>query len=370
MDTINRLCTDPKTNDEAKRLFRLARANTAAGSGFDVGEDRVGLPAVCAYLASLNLNNTHVTREAAQHASCQRMATFKRLLDRVQKALETPKAAHQKPLDFGSLREQYYSSVSSRALPWMGKVEEVVMEHLEDADSSDCTEDEIKLGVFIWVCNVIEPQQPLHVKSFKDRYTIRTAKMRDLNTLIEKLCRDDMETKILEDYRSFRRTRSATSSPHKSPAKRPQRTFALQDSPQKRAVDAEDDFKVPESPTKRRKVVPGLVTFESIRPSSPTKAPLTPTKSRSPSKSPTKKHAAAIPADISSSSDEEEDHTQLPRRRFRPVFRDQGQWAMCDPRIAALASAAAEYNKRMINRYGPPFQDARNHGGDVDMGSD
>ena len=53
MDTINRLCTDPKTNDEAKRLFRLARANTAAGSGFDVGEDRVGLPAVCAYLASL-----------------------------------------------------------------------------------------------------------------------------------------------------------------------------------------------------------------------------------------------------------------------------------------------------------------------------
>jgi hypothetical protein len=51
--TIEGLCHDKQTIEEANRLFRTARANTGVGSGFDLGEDRTGLAAVCAYLASL-----------------------------------------------------------------------------------------------------------------------------------------------------------------------------------------------------------------------------------------------------------------------------------------------------------------------------
>lgn len=50
--TIESLCHDKKTRDEAKRLLQIARANTGVGSGFDLGEVRTGLAAVCAYEAS------------------------------------------------------------------------------------------------------------------------------------------------------------------------------------------------------------------------------------------------------------------------------------------------------------------------------
>lgn len=216
--------------------------------------------------------------------------------------------------------------------------------------------------------------------------------MKELGRIIKTICGRELGPKIHEDYNTPNvPTKSASTSPRKSPTK-PSRILPSRDSPQKRKVifpDPEDDPHVPESPSKRQKVVPvGLVTLESIRQtrsmsSSPTKplpGPSTPRKAprlaSSPFKSPTKPQGPATPSralkveamDDDASSSEEEDHKPPPpRRRFRPVFRDQQQWAMCDPRLAELAKAAADFNQRMVKRFGLPFQDHRQ---DVDMDSE
>ncbi|KAJ7170564.1 hypothetical protein C8R43DRAFT_1120325 [Mycena crocata] len=86
--TIDRLCHDQATRTEAYRILLVARHLTGPGTGFDLGGVSSGLDAICAYLASLNLNNTSVTFQAAQAASCQSLAKFKHLRDKVAGALK------------------------------------------------------------------------------------------------------------------------------------------------------------------------------------------------------------------------------------------------------------------------------------------
>ncbi|KAJ6594160.1 hypothetical protein B0H19DRAFT_1246860 [Mycena capillaripes] len=386
--TIENLCHDKKTSDEAKKLFQTARANTGVGSGFDLGEDRTGLAAVCAYEASQRLNNTNVTFEAAQLASCQSKAKFKRLHTQVVKALDTPKPAKRKPASFDMLLLDHCSKITRHALLFMNNVEALVTEKLEeDNKHDDITDDEITCAVFVWVCNVIEKQRLFHSKSFEEKYETDAANMRELNTIIKTVCGRDMEATIREDYtKAVEATKSASVSPRKSPTK-PLRTLPSRDSPQKRKVavpDAEEDLHTPDSPTKRRKVgqaaSPSIATLDSIRTrsmtSSPVKPPPTPSTPRkaqrlppSPSKTPAKTLVTRTPTravklipvatdDVSESSDEEHEPPP-PRRRFRPVFRDQKQWATYDPRLAKLAEAALEFNKRMVERHGLPFRDWR-----------
>ncbi|KAJ7902013.1 hypothetical protein B0H14DRAFT_3852057 [Mycena olivaceomarginata] len=371
---IQRLTSDKRTIEEATSLFSRARASTGVGSGFDLGEDRTGLAAVCAYLASQKLNNTNVTFEAAQVASCQTKPKFKKLHERVAKALETPKPARRKPLKYSDLILEHYPRLIRASIPWMQKVEDRVKEKVDEDEDEDedegPTADEVTCAVFMWFCNTVEKQRLFHPKSFEDRYETDTAHMRKLNNIIAS-CALDVE-KIRADYDAAAHfTKSASVSPRKSPTKPALRTLPSRDSPQKRKVtfpDAEEDADVPDSPTKRRKVAPGLVTLESIRSmsSSPTKLPLTPSTPRKalrlPSKSPTKQSATATPSravDLDATSSDEEDYEPPPRRRFRPVFRDQEQWCMRDPRLTELAEAAVKFEKLMIQRHGVPFQDAR-----------
>ncbi|KAJ7747383.1 hypothetical protein B0H16DRAFT_1555799 [Mycena metata] len=393
IETIERLCHDKKTADEAKKLYQIARAHTAAGSGFDLGETRTGLPAVCALLASERLNNTNVTLEAARIAASQSKAKFIKLREHVEKALAAPKPALRKALDFKSLLLTHCTStINQRAAKLMDEVEVVVLEKLEDAGDKyeKVSDDEITCAIFIWVCNVILQDRVFHNKSFEERYETDAANMRAFHGFV-KACGRSMEAKIREDYAKIVADIPRVS-PRKSPVK-PLRTLPSGDSPQKRKVafpGAAEDSNPPDSPTKRRKVTEtaassSLVTLESIHSmtSSPAKAspaPSTPRKARrlpsSPSRSPSKTvtpsralKLSAMNVDDASSSSDEEDHEPPTRRRFRPVFRDQKQWAMCDPRLVKIAEAAAEFNKRMIQRHGVPFQDLR-HDRDVAMDSD
>ncbi|KAF8210469.1 hypothetical protein K438DRAFT_2011847 [Mycena galopus ATCC 62051] len=366
---IERLTSDNQTSEEAKNLIRLARANTGVGSGFDLGEDRTGLAAVCTYLASQKLNNTNVTFEAAQAASCQNKNKFKKLHDLVAKALVTAKPARRKPLNYKNLLLEHCSQITQTAVPWMDKIEARVWEKVDDDE--ELVDDEVTCAVFIWVCNAIKPRL-FHPKSFEDKYETDTARMRRLNSIINTVCPLDAE-KIQKAYNEATESaQRASVSPRKSPTKPALRTLPSRDSPQKRKVifhGDEEDADVPESPTKRRKAEPSasLVTLESIRAmaASPSKLPLTPSTPRkalrlstSPSKSPVKKVVPGTP-DVGALSSDEEDYEPPPGRRFRPVFRDQQQWAMCDPRLAKLTKDAVEFHKGMVRLHGLPFEDAR-----------
>ncbi|KAJ6499125.1 hypothetical protein C8R45DRAFT_104753 [Mycena sanguinolenta] len=347
LQTIERLTNDAKTIEETKKLLQRARANTGVGSGFDLGEDRTGLVAVCTYLASEKLNNTNVTFTAAQVASCQTKLKFKKLHGLVVKALEP---AQRKPLNYGGLLTENCSQiVQTAAVRWMDEVEVRVWEKLKEDEDEELTEDEVTCAVFISVCNAIE-KRLFHPNSFEDKYETNPGHMRKLIKLITTVCGPDAEKFRAAYDKAAESRKSASVSPRKSPTKPALRTLPSRDSPQKRKVtfpDPEEDADVPESPTKKQKVAPTLVTLESIRAMAPS-TPSTPRKSTrlsaSPSKSPTKHLSTRTPvragdpdSDAAMSSSEEEDYEPPSRRRFRPVFLDQKQWAMCEPRLAKLA---------------------------------
>ncbi|KAJ7643756.1 hypothetical protein FB45DRAFT_895969 [Roridomyces roridus] len=399
---IEDLCHDRKTKEEALRLFGIARANTAVGSGFDLGENRTALPAVCAYLASQRLNNTDVTLEAAQTRACQNKAKFKKLLEQVEKALIGRK--HASPT-YKALLQDETTRIPTVAIGWMGKVQEALLEELEEADES--TADEITCAVFIWVCNLVSRQRLFTVNSFEEKYDTRATNMRGLNKVIRTAC-GEMGSKILEvcdkaAAAAAAKSASSSASPRKSPTK-PLRALPTGNSPQKRKAsegdaDANDE---PPSPSKKQKAKApppaGLVTLETIMrtrsmSSSPSKTPATPTKTSrrppgtsSPTKSPTKRLIASAststpspvkrarrlsdaevivpPPSESESDDDDDDLPPSTRRRFRPVFHDQLQWASKDPRLTGAT---------MIERYGVPFPKLRRDvegDGDAAMDSD
>jgi transcription initiation factor TFIIIB Brf1 subunit/transcription initiation factor TFIIB len=51
-DLINRLTLRPEVKEKTRALLRLAHSKTGPGTGYDIGEAKVGLPAICAYIAS------------------------------------------------------------------------------------------------------------------------------------------------------------------------------------------------------------------------------------------------------------------------------------------------------------------------------
>ncbi|KAF7312454.1 hypothetical protein MIND_00259000 [Mycena indigotica] len=328
-----------KTSGEAKRLLLQAQHKTRPGSGFEIA-DSVGLPAVCALLASTRLNNTDVTFEAAQAASCLNKPRFKKLQETVIRALGLDDApAERAPLMFESLRSKHCGNLSTRCLKWMKLVEnELEGEH-------DVTDDELTIAIFIWVCNAIQPNEPLDVNDFKSQYDANPRKLRNLRKVIQEQF-ITQATDMVKDMESVLRTRASTSSPQKRTlSMSPKKPFVLLDSPSKRPKI------IAPSPTKAR--MPD--------PPSP--------RSRSPVKSPKKQKAPAV-----SSSSEDDLPDELPparRRRFRPVFLDTVQWNSHDPRIEELDKAAKALGERMVKLYGEPFKNdwkAVEQDEDVEMG--
>ncbi|KAJ6584017.1 hypothetical protein DFH09DRAFT_265269 [Mycena vulgaris] len=402
--TIEKLCHDPKTRQEANNFLVKARTNTAIGSGFDLGEARTGLPAVCAFLASEKLNNTDVTIQAAQVASCQTMPKFRKLVEQVRKALAARKPARRDPLTFESLVKAHCDKITKRGVKWMYTVEASLVQKLDADEDEMGSDDEITCAVFTWVCNVIEGQRLFHTNSFEDKYDdIDTANMRYLAKLIKSICGRDFEAKIRDDY--AKPAVPAAASPRKSPSKPALRTLPSRDSPQKRKVtfpnaDADaDDVPAParlaDKAAESRLLVPRhprvappdaqhvrlpheAALYALDAPQDPCTCP--PRRLNRRLNLPRKRRRLPPPLarpkqpPWTLSCPRPTHPTTMtpglpPRRRFRPIFRDQQQWALCDPRLVPLAAAAADHTKRMIKRYGVPFQDYRAQA-DVAMDSD
>jgi hypothetical protein len=51
-DLIDRLTTRPEVREKARALLRAVHSKTGPGTGYDIGEAKSGLPAICAYSAS------------------------------------------------------------------------------------------------------------------------------------------------------------------------------------------------------------------------------------------------------------------------------------------------------------------------------
>ena len=51
-DLIDRLTTRPEVREKARVLLRTVHSITGPGTGYDIGDAKSGLPAICAYFAS------------------------------------------------------------------------------------------------------------------------------------------------------------------------------------------------------------------------------------------------------------------------------------------------------------------------------
>ncbi|KAJ7141259.1 hypothetical protein C8R44DRAFT_866891 [Mycena epipterygia] len=336
---IEKLCPNEKTTAEAHRIFLAARAHTAVGSGFDLGGDRTGLEAVCAYLASRNLNNTDVTIAAAQMASCQPMTKFKNLRDHVARALTAHSPPQRKRLTYESLLQDHCPQLSLRAIPWMDTVQLLLFQRLEEHDYDDNTSEHEKMcAIFTYVSTVIEGQRPFHSQSFA-QYQLDAANI------------------IREDYHQ---TPSVIPNGISRPLRKAQvppvlRILPSRDSHRQGLAAAQAHITTPAATS-------SLVTLQSIRESSGASSPTTgPSTSRQarpllPSYcTPTTPLPRVTLLPISAPPLSLEPQLQRPRR-FRPVFRDQQQWLMLDPRLGDLHKAAQDYHQCMIQRHGRPFQ--------------
>jgi hypothetical protein len=51
-DLIDRLTTRLEVRKKARMLLRSVHSRTGPGTGYDIGDAKSGLPAICAYIAS------------------------------------------------------------------------------------------------------------------------------------------------------------------------------------------------------------------------------------------------------------------------------------------------------------------------------
>ncbi|KZV82332.1 hypothetical protein EXIGLDRAFT_778696, partial [Exidia glandulosa HHB12029] len=65
---LESLCQNESTLKRAQALLTLVKARTGSGTGSNI-KNRAGLPAICAFLASQELQNDDVSEEVAQRSS-------------------------------------------------------------------------------------------------------------------------------------------------------------------------------------------------------------------------------------------------------------------------------------------------------------
>ncbi|KAF8651923.1 hypothetical protein AX16_004568 [Volvariella volvacea WC 439] len=257
---LRRICAEDETYLTAQPLLRLAQVRTGPGSGHDLGPHTVGLPAICAYIASKRLKNGDVTRTAAQQASCLKAADFEKAYYIVESVLggARTKTTAGGELTYEELIKKYKIPMASeRLVPWMKKAETKLVQADANLGEKQATRDVIG-AVFLWVCSAIKGRKITPLQNFaeENRISLKSLK-RIYDTLTTALA--EFKAELLEAMKPKPR---ATSS---SPTKRSQTVAgsslqpipALQLSPTKRSTSSTKQPLRPllmkgGSPTKRR----------------------------------------------------------------------------------------------------------------------
>lgn len=341
------------------------------------------------------MNNGQVTRVAAQGASCLSQADFERHFYTVEAALGDSKTRGRVRLSFESLVRQHRIPISTaRLAPWLEKAEEILL----DVDSRyESQGDEVKCAIFYWACTsikvcvlysilstrpitTISQKDMLDMQDFSDNHGIPRQTLRVIVNLLKEHC-SILMAKISEAADNSRSPskRAGISSPRKSPSKPALRALPSNDSPQKRRVlhpeseMDEMDMLPPQSPTKKRKtdVFPQLSptlkldTFaaDHISDMGPSSTLRPPQSHRQPHSPPHSARDVINAMDVDDSplfpNDSGSDEPPRPRKRFRPVFLDQKQWNLRDPRLDRLLRQGKKHKEKMAELYGHPFEQYR-----------
>jgi hypothetical protein len=189
-DLIDRLTQRPEVRKQARALLLAVRSKTGPGTGYDIGDAKSGLPAICTYIASkgyaqnvpihafylsrahcvVSANYADITRDVAQKASCLAPKTFVSTLKTVETALRpSNKTPNEPPSKSGedTDRTAYASLISDcrigrpkRVEKWMKEAQAalVALPRFQRDFASRIAESgaEVRVAVFYWVCRTID----------------------------------------------------------------------------------------------------------------------------------------------------------------------------------------------------------------------
>ncbi|KAG6919248.1 hypothetical protein DXG01_008044 [Tephrocybe rancida] len=378
-ELLRSICHSTETLNSAQAILRLAQQRTGPGSGFELGPYKTGLPAICAYIASTRLNNTDVTRNNAQTASCLKTSDFNKALDTVQAAIGGSRRTRSGRDVHEALIQQYASTFDHRQFSdWMGAVDRALIQSDDRFDANSGGVD-LKCAVFYWTLNVATGKPPAAQPDFAAEHCISAKLLTKFLTKINGCC-NSVKARIQNDLKVQRSPAkvSVATTPRRTP-KRPARTLPTRDSPTKRKaeeltaqLESDDEMggPVPETPSKKRRAEsPSLPPLPS-----PTKLAFPPVASssrvalgdqpRAPPGAPPRPDT--VDDDDAMSVDEDayafssrvrfddggKAEERSIRRRFRPIYLDHKQWYAVDKRVKRLWKQAERYKASIKEHHG------------------
>ncbi|CCM03188.1 uncharacterized protein FIBRA_05310 [Fibroporia radiculosa] len=279
---LRKLCANPETLTRAQVLLHAAILKTGPGSGYNLGTDVVGLPAICAYLASQELNNGDVSEKVAQTASCLAPKFFKSTVKIVQQALATALAqtpGPSGPLVYETLIRDNKLGRKAFVLGCAKDVESTLLASrmLPQEFHPPC--DVLRVAVFCWTCNNLLKIRKVRPDVLLNQYGQAKRDYDEIIEIVESTCQEVGE-KIRQKVAELS-NKVAAASQASSPA-RSKRTPAnsVPGSPTKPALratiaDMSDTTSSNRTPTQKRKVafVTGHLEEGRELPETPSKRP-------------------------------------------------------------------------------------------------
>ncbi|KAG6830577.1 hypothetical protein H0H92_016028 [Tricholoma furcatifolium] len=368
-DLLRNICQSEETFQKAQSVLRIAQQRTGPGSGFELGPLKAGLPAICAYIASSNLNNTDVTLNNAQVASCLKKSDFNWALNVVQNAMEdredSPRKTRTKVDAYDVLLQRYQPQVNHQQfIQWMEALKQVLIESdkkfVDEVEKRDW-----KCTIFFWTFNEATGVPPNIQKHFAEEQKVASATLTRRLNHINTLC-SSVKSRIQNDLKVTRSPTKAstTMTPRRSP-KKPLRVLPSRDSPSKRKaaepqtqLASDDDMDTFETPSKKRRadaspfkaaltklVFPPTASSPRITLDEPRLPPIASRLEAVRDSMDFDKGADADAASPRVTFEDEmiEDEAPPLRRRFRPVYVDHNQWYAVDKRVKRLRRQTEQY---------------------------
>ncbi|TFK52316.1 hypothetical protein OE88DRAFT_1387065 [Heliocybe sulcata] len=410
------LCSKPETLEKARSIMRRAKAKTGPGSGYEMGHAAIGLSAICAYLASLELDNGDVNETMAQITSCLAPRTFAQCLNTVRTALASSSSDTRSKVKYEDLIAIHKVLKGDLVAGWMDEAEETLLKSGEVRVKTRADETLVKCAVFYWTVQLLSLARikPDHLTK---PYSIEPDDFHDVVEVLNDVClvvSDRIRVEVDRLKASARQVKTkqaavpaatpsqmlATSkllakaaTPSKPSLKRSLPTPSITEpesvSPSKRRVafvpKADGGDALPQTPAKRRRVAMASAPISSVSeastraPSSsvpaddevatPTVVPLpvastssvaTPRRGTRRSVNEPEAPASQVLEEQQEPSDDEneedrEDEGLSRSKHFRTPFIDRGQWFSRDPKIERECKMAETYKQKMVAVHGHPL---------------
>ncbi|KAF8588567.1 hypothetical protein K439DRAFT_1629555 [Ramaria rubella] len=157
-ELFNRLNAGVETRELTRSLYSKASQLTAHGSGHSLGQGHNVLFAICAFLASLRLGNSEITKDQARTAACVDRKAFDTTLSIVEGLLPGPSSSrvNQSSTTYRSLLKQYDIPREDAHVPMM-EVEYALKgcKALVEGNPIETDSSLMQSVIFFWVCTGI-----------------------------------------------------------------------------------------------------------------------------------------------------------------------------------------------------------------------